>query len=401
MEEHHRRAKSNSQVHKHDIIHILTVSAVCLAACLLVCGSAMGLDHVTLARDGRQINVEGRLVVEARDGGLMLLARDGVIWTIQPDELVGHTADDTPFEPLGRDELSKKILAELPAGFKVLHRPGHYMVFYDTSMGYAQWCGSLFERLYRGFNNYWKKKGFLLTEPEFPLVAVVFADKGSYVKFAQAELGDAAGSVIGYFSFRTNRMVMYDLTGLGRSNRTGRVSSSMSGINKLLSLPAAAQTTATIVHEATHQIAFNCGLHARYSDCPLWFCEGIALFFETPDLRNKKGWRTIGAVNTPRLARFRNYQRRRPHDSLSTLLGEDTRFRTADTSLDAYAEAWALTYFLLRQRPKQYIEYLKLLSAKKPLVWDTPETRRSRFEQIFGDLDKLNAEFLRYMNRVD
>ena len=388
-------------MHKHAIIHISTVSAVCLAACLLVCGPAQGLERVTLTRDGRQINVEGRLVVEAKDGGLMILARDGVIWTVQPDELIDRKSDDTPIEPLGRDELSKKILAELPAGFKVLHRPGHYMIFYDTSKGYAQWCGSLFERLYWGFNNYWKKKGFSLTEPEFPLVAVVFADKGSHVKFAQDELGNAAGSIIGYFSFRTNRMVMYDLTGLGRSNRTGRGSSSMSGINKLLNRPAAAQTTATIVHEATHQIAFNCGLHARYSDCPLWFCEGIAMFFETPDLRNKKGWRTIGAVNTPRLAQFRNYQRRRPHDSLSKLLGEDARFRKTDTSLDAYAEAWALTYFLLNQRSKQYIEYIELLSAKKPLAWDSPQTRLRQFEQVFGDLDKLNTEFLRYMNHVD
>ena len=382
-------------MHKHTIIHISALLIICLLG-----GSAAGLDRVTLMRDGQRIEVEGRVEVEARDGGLMLLARDGVIWTVQPDELVERTSDDAPFEPMSRDELSRRTLAELPPGFDV-YRTANYMIFYDTSKGYAQWCGSLFERLYRQFENYWSRKGFSPVKPKLPLVAVVFADKQSYVKFAEAELGDAAGSIIGYYSFRSNRMVMYDLTGLGSSNRTGRGASSMSGINKLLSQPAAAQTTATIVHEATHQIAFNRGLHARYSDCPLWFIEGIAVFFETPDLRNSKGWRTIGAVNRPRLARFREYQRRRPKDSLHKLISDDSRFRKTDTSLDAYAETWALTYFLLRQRSQQYVEYLKMLSQKKPLIWDSPESRIEQFERIFGDLDKLDAEFLRSMGKVD
>ena len=364
---------------------------------LLVCSQALGLDHVTLERDGKQIRVEGRIVVTAKDGGLMLTARDGVIWTVPSREFVENMSDQTPFAPLDRDELSARVLTELPAGFDV-HRTANYLVFHDTSKGYAKWCGSLFERLYRAFNTYWKGKGFALAEPEFPLVAVVFADKDSYVKFARAELGDAAESIIGYFSLRTNRMVMYDLTGAGRAQ--GRGSASLAAITKKLSRPEAAATMATVVHEATHQIAFNCGLHARYSDCPLWFSEGVAVFFEMPDLRSKHGWRGIGEVNRPRLAQFISYMRRRPADSLATLLMNDDRFRDTTTSLDAYAEAWALTYFLVRQRPKQYAEYLKLLADKKPLMWDSPERRRGDFERIFGDLDELNVEFLRYMGRV-
>ena len=50
--------------------------------------------------------------------------------------------------------------------------------------------------------------------------------------------------------------------------------------------------TVTVIHEATHQIAFNCGLHTRYADNPLWLTEGMALYFETPDLRSRSGWRT-------------------------------------------------------------------------------------------------------------
>ncbi len=377
---------------------------ILLALCFGWINSARALDRVTLRRDGKEIRVEGRLLVTAQDGGLLVLARDGVLWAVTPDEQVEHTSDDAPFEPFSVEELSQRLLAELPEGFDV-HRTAHYLICYDTSRSYAQWCGSLFEGLYRAFTNYWTRKGFKLSEPEFPLVAVVFARQDSYARFSRPELGAAAGSIIGYFSLRTNRMTMYDLTGLEslRRFRNGRprVSEHRGRIDLILAQPEARRTVSTIVHEATHQIAFNCGLHTRYSDCPVWFSEGIAVYFETPDLRSSKGWRRIGEVNAPRLVRFHQYLRRRPDDSLRTLIADDRRFREPKQSLDAYAETWALTYYLIRRHPRQYIAYLKMLSEKKPLLEDGPQGRLGQFQQAFGDLDKLDVEFLRYMIRVN
>ena len=96
----------------------------------------------------------------------------------------------------------------------------------------------------------------------------------------------------------------------------------------------------TVIHEATHQITFNCGLQQRFADIPLWLCEGLAEYFETPDLSFGKGWRTIGEINRPRLSQFQEYLLRRPPDSLNTLLVNDKRFRNPNEALDAYAEAW-------------------------------------------------------------
>jgi hypothetical protein len=364
------------------------------------CGMAFGLAHVVLKRDGQQFQVDGRLLLTARDGGVMLVARDGVIWTVQPAELVRCTTDHAPFEPLSADAMAREVLAELPKGFSVLQTP-HYTICYNTSKEYAQWCGSLFEQLYRAFWNYWTRppRGFTLTEPEFRLTAIVFADRQSYVKYTQVELGEAARSILGYFHLRTNRMTMCDLTGVEALSRYHGRRGSLS-ISQLLAQPEAERTVATVVHEATHQIAFNCGLHTRFSDCPRWFSEGVAMYFEVPDLHSAKGWRTIGSVNRLRLGQFQQYARRRPADSLPALLTQDKRFQDAKQGLEAYAEAWALTYFLVRQRPKQYIEYLRTLSAKKPMVWDTPEERLAEFTQAFGDLKRLDAEFLRYMGKV-
>ena len=369
---------------------------LCAAFCLAWAVPASAVDQVTFHRDGKTMEVTGRLLVEAQDGGLLVMARDGVIWAIPPDEQIKHTSDQQPFEPFTRDEIAKRLLAQLPRGFRV-HPTTHYLIFYNTSPAYAQWCGSLFERLYGAFTNFWTRKGFELRQPEFPLVAVVFADKQSYMKFSRSELGDAAGSIIGYFGLTSNRMTMYDLTGVEAQGRFAGRNKTAAQINQILNQPEAARTVATIVHEATHQIAFNCGLHTRLSDCPRWFSEGIAMYFETPDLRSAKGWSGIGAVNGPRLDQFRQSLAARPADSLAMLLRDDAAFGDSKHMLDAYAQAWALTYFLIRQHPKEYVAYLAMLSKKKPLLQDKPDERIDQFRKAFGELDSLDAEFLRYM----
>lgn len=360
--------------------------------------AAAALDVVKLRRQEQVSVVEGRILETAEDGGLLVEARDGVLWRIEPAELVEKARDGRPFQPLSAEQLGERVLAGLPKGFEV-YRTSHYLICYDTSRAYAQWCGSLLERLYMAFTNFWTRKGFELAEPRWPLVAIVFADARSYARHARPEVGDGAGSIIAYFNLETNRVTMYDLTGSEASGRAAERGPAAL-LTRILALPDAERTVATIVHEATHQIAFNCGLHTRLSDCPTWFSEGIATYFETPDLTSFKGWRNIGGINRPRLTRFQESRGRRGPDLLRTLLGDDRRLRDPKQALDAYAESWALTYYLLRQQPRQYVAYLKTLSRKRALVWDDPETRLKEFQEAFGDLNRLEADFLRFMDRL-
>ena len=375
----------------------MLIRRLLLAAAVLLVATDMApaLDHVVLKRDGRRIRIAGKLVVEAQDGGLLLMAPDSVLWAVQPEELIRHDQDDDPFVPLDRKQLTTKLLAELPDDFHV-HTTKHYVICYNTSKVYAQWCGALYERLYKAFQNFWSRRGCKLHEPDVPLVALVFDDKASYARYAETELGDRPGSIIGYYSLRTNRITTYDLTGIDSLRKKGGSYASVAQINRVLAGRDAERTVATIIHEATHQIAFNCGLQTRYADIPLWLSEGIAVYFETPDLKRSKGWPAIGAINRPRLARFRAYCEHRPADSLASLITDDYRFRDRHESLDAYSEAWALTYHLIRRRPKQFVQYLQVLSEKEPLFTDTPETRLAEFKAAFGDdLERIDVELLR------
>ena len=82
-------------------------------------------------------------------------------------------------------------------------------------------------------------------------------NRESFLEVAKSELGEAAGSIIGYYSLRTNRVIMYDLTGAAAGANQRRERLTTREINQMLGLPSAERTVATIVHEATHQIAFN------------------------------------------------------------------------------------------------------------------------------------------------
>lgn len=380
---------------------LLAVRWIGIAIALITAPATVSsaLDHVVLRRDGREQSLAGRVLVTAEDGGLLLETAEGALWTIPPEELVSHDTDDRPFKPLAPAELATRLLKELPAGFEV-HTTKHYLIAHNTSKAYAQWSGALFERLYKAFTNYWSRQGFELRSPEFPLVAIVFEDQESYRRFTQPELGDAGQSIIGFYSLATNRMTMYDLTGVQSLRAAGDRRGSPAQISLMLSRPDAERTVATVIHEATHQIAFNCGLQTRFADIPLWVGEGIAVYFETPDLTSPTGWRDFGAINMNRLQAFYDFSGRRPADSLSTLIADDARFRDTNKALDAYAEAWALNWFLSKQKPKQYRAYLHKLMEKKQLIWDEPADRLAAFKAAFGDLAALDVEFQRYMAKL-
>jgi hypothetical protein len=361
---------------------------------------AAAIDYITVNHEGKRREVAGKVQVEAQDGGVLLLARDGVLWPVPKEELLDRRSDNTPFSPLSREEMVKQLTEELPSGFKI-HSTKHYLICYNTSQAYAQWVGSLYERLFGAFNNYWSRRGFELHEPEFPLVALVFDSQASYAQHSRAELGEGAASIIGYYSLKTNRVTMYDLTGL-EEFRGGGGRTSAARINQILSQPRAERTVATIVHEATHQIAFNSGLQVRYADIPFWVSEGIAIYFETPDLQSAKGWRNIGGVNRLNLLNFRKSLAGRPVDALETLLTDDKRFRDPATMSTSYAEAWALNYFLIRTRSDEYVKYLQQMAEQSPLVPVSADERLAQFKTVFGDdLSALDAEFVRYMRSVD
>lgn len=352
------------------------------------------LVRVTFTDDAKQRrSVAARILVEAEDGGLLLLGQNGRLWTVEKEQLVSREEAGEDFRPLTREALGEQLQSDFGPGFEVVTTK-HYVLVASTGKPYAQWCAALFERLFTAFQNYWKQRGLELHEPEFPLIALIFRDEKQFAAFATKDAGPDAATAKGYYSIGTNCMVLYDLTA------TGGPAGTAADITRRLA--AAPYNIATVVHEATHQIAFNSGLHTRYADNPLWLTEGMAMYFETPDLASKSGWKTVGAVNDLRLKQFLDFAvKRRKPDSLTTLLQSDARFTDPDQMGDAYAEAWALSYFLIKTKKDAYVAYLEKIAAKPRLVWDKPEERVKEFKAAFGDdLQQLDAELLKQVRRL-
>ena len=363
---------------------------------------ACGIENVVIQRDSESQKrfLSGRIITEARDGGILLQTRDGFVWAIQPTEILERSTDDATFSPYSRKEIEEVLREEFPDDFRI-HVTAHYVVCYNTSQAYAEWCGAVYEQLYRAFQNYWRRRGLDLHDPEFPLVAVVFRDQTSFQDYSEGELGDAVQSIIGYYSLTTNRVTMYDLTGIEAFRARYKRELTARELNFALAAPEMERTVATVVHEATHQIAFNCGVHERFADIPLWLSEGIAMYFETPDLRSSRGWRNIGGVNYVRLHEFRQGMSKRPEEALQALLQDDQRFARTDEMAQAYPESWALVFYLIRKKPKPFVEYLRTVSQIKALIEDSPVKRLDDFRAAFGhDLERLDRDMLRSLSRL-
>jgi hypothetical protein len=276
------------------------------------------------------------------------------------------------------------------------------MIVYDTTGAYATWCGNLLEQLDTAFLEHWRAKGFELSEPEFPLVAVIFADYGNFVRCTREEVGPAVTQISAYYNQQSNRIVFYDLT--GRENYGGVRGSINQRIREIMSRPESARAVSTFVHEATHQISFNCGMFRRYAACPLWVSEGIATLYETPDFNSVKAWSADIKVNQYRLNRFyRYFSERNPQEPLKKLIlsDESFQFSNGDPVLDSYATCWAMMHWFNAKHSDKLVEYLKIISQKKSHIPYDKEVRLREFESVFGnDWDRLHRAFYNYVGEL-
>ena len=364
---------------------------------LLLTSVSFSMDVVTVKTDGAERTIEGEIIVNAKDGGIVIRDALNEFYPVTPDNIIRKTSDERPFTFYTASEIKEKLQEKLPLGFKV-YETKHYLLFYDTSEAFAKWTAQLYERLYDVFYNFWGSNGMTLTEPSTPLIAIIFANSKEYEQFCKSELGEAGSAIIGFYSMQTNRVNLFDLTGIDQYNHnvSARVSD-MAKIRNLLAQPDSARLVATIVHEATHQLAYNSGLMIRYADMPRWVSEGVAMYFETPNLKSSSGWASLGKDNPARLRLIKKRLERRNPEAIKMMITDDSLFTNLEIAEEAYAEAWGLTWLLIKRNPKKFVQYMKIMSQKTPFVWDSAEERLDEFEKCFGSWVDINRSFINVM----
>jgi len=393
---------------------------MCLSLVLVIAASATlragSLPLIEVEVESEKL--QGRVDAHA-DNYFWLMGQDGRLHGVMNEKVKKYRQVSPQFNSWPATVLRDQLRREFGKSYDVVGTR-HYTVCAIGEKKARTYAETL-EELYRSFYMYFSVRGFKLNEPEFPLVAVVFPDYGSFARYAQAETVSVSKLLRGYYLNTSNRIALYEdadgVAGLQSQHELPQELPERLGLGGVVrspfrpysnvDLPAEAWRSIeatlkdTMIHEATHQVAFNTGLHSRIGATPKWVVEGLATVFEAPGIRNSSTNSGVKMrINRDRYVWFGNYckSRRKPR-SLESFLASDESFKS--DILDAYSEAWALSFFLIETRPRAYAEYLRTIAARDPLLVYSEKDRVADFKQtISKELPLLESEFVRFIAQI-
>ena len=307
---------------------------------------------------------------------VVLLRRDGRITRLPATDLNKLEVVKEKYEPYSRDEMLNKLRTEFGSKYQVSPTKNFFVVH---PRGSAKKWAQPFQDLYYRFGIFFRARGVELEEPKTPMVAVVLKTRREYdrmIKDYQPGMEYSAG----YYSSRSNRIITYDLSDQG---------------NWL-------DSNDTLVHEATHQTAYNTGIHRRYANSPRWATEGLAQLFEAKGINNSRYYGKISnRINKQGLRELKAlYRKDKVAGSLEQLVQSDDLFRTDVNK--AYAVSWGVSLFLLENYPKKYVAYLAHDGAREPFQGYSRTDRAKDFAKFFGtNFTNLDARMKTFFAKLD
>ena len=323
---------------------------------------------------------------------------EGTTALILPDGQLGFpnmlVPTDEPFQPFTAEELLAR-LQKGPLGDFQVHQTAHYLIFYQSSRAFAEASGRWLEDLYRRLLDAFRKHEMAVHDTEFPLVAVIYRTERDFRASKRVD-----PEVQAVYEIGTNRIYFYE------TSEHDENAPELSALRK----------PQTVVHEGTHQVLQNIGVHPRLSAWPIWLVEGLAEYCSTPASSRKGGkptWDGLGMINGLHMATIRELE-----DPLSVAIrGDDAQskalvrepgkplveclVRKTHLTPTEYALAWAMTHYLAFKRQDDFVAYLKAMSQIPPLEPRTPEDHLAEFRKAFGsDLVKIDKTIDRYLKNL-
>lgn len=322
-----------------------------------------------LATDGNQIALvrwDGRLIF------IPAGARD-----------VKVTKYQDGFRPYSAQELRTRLKKYFGNRYDI-STTEHFVVIHPR--GSEQLWARPFENHYVGINRYFNDNGFETHEPEFPLVAIVLRSRREFDLRLDRE-GIFDKSILGYYAKDSNRITTFAPPNMRLTAEGNRQTENW------------LQSSVTIVHEVAHQIAFNCGLHNRFSSVPKWTSEGLAMLCETPGVYASRAGLNA-RVNRLRLTSWRKLDEAgKTSGRLLDLIESDRLFDT-DPEL-AYAISWAISFYLNEERQLDYFAYLKADNRRGDFREFTNVDRAGFFIRHFGnDIEGLERRMQLFLESI-
>jgi hypothetical protein len=316
----------------------------------------------------------------------------------------------------------------LPARFAE-RETTRYVVLSDADADWTRQQAELLERAHHQFHRYCRRLGLSPRPLRHKLVAVVFADRAEYRRFAREhdDVGDP--SLSGYYSPRFDRVVFYDIeSSPSVAEARQQLAAMESEINELAHRLGrgrappeadaedalrrvqnqyrqhlhqqrqrvdeyAAQTSiATTIHEAIHQLMFHTAVQSPRVHYPLWISEGLATAFETDEPQSAFGPGHEFAARRDDFRSIVDENRLLPLRELVTI----TRLSAdrPERSSVLYHQSYALVDWLSRHRAEALRQYLRAMRAREGERLSAEE-HLAAFESAFGDPGALEQAWLR------
>jgi hypothetical protein len=306
------------------------------------------------------------------------------------------------FRPASQNEFRRMLQAEFGSEYEV-STSKHYVVC--GARGRSQSYATLFEDIFNQVDSFYSLRGFQTSKPATPLIALVLKDQATFKKYCEADQMAWTEGLRGYDSLKSNRIAMYDRPDVFQSVQVmpdANLSMPLSTVIAASASTVTGETADTIIHEATHQVGFNIGIHSRIGGTPAWVLEGMATVLEAPGMRSRSNSQDPSSrLNSDRLDWFKSeYQQRRQPGDLAKLIAADDMF--SKQTLDAYSAAWGITWFLTENpaRARMFSRYLRAVSERDPLQTYTSEQRLEDFQNVFGDISRMEVDFVRALDRL-
>ncbi|TWT47656.1 DUF1570 domain-containing protein [Botrimarina hoheduenensis] len=349
---------------------LLTSAALC-GGLPFACGQGAEFMFSAIV-DG--VAYEGRPLAWTK-ATVALLNRDGQLHEFAAARAKEAQKTAANFQGYSTAEMRQRLYNEFGSDYDYTSTQ-HYVVVHPRG-GKEVWA-ERFEQMYRSFTRYFRVRGFDPAAPPYPLVAVVFRNRSEYQRYGKESKSGAPSGALGHYESLSNRVYLYDQSSVGEDRWE--------------------ETAATVIHEATHQTAYNVGVHNRFAASPRWVSEGLATMFEARGVHDSRSYdRGDDRINRGRLMDFREVVLpTKALGDLASFIASDQAFERKP--IPAYAQAWALTFFLSETRPQDYAAYLTR-TADRPLFAEYPAAERvADFRRVFGtDLTQLEAAFQSYL----
>ncbi|MBM4111053.1 MAG: DUF1570 domain-containing protein [Phycisphaerae bacterium] len=313
------------------------------------------------------------------------------------------------------------------------HASDHFLVVSDAPPAAIANTLNALERTRTSLLADLAQRGLPATDSGVRHLAILFSDEGAFRRFAREVDGQTLATTLGYYQPSHRRLQLFDPESTDAvrtadatiAKNEAAIKARQDAVNRMRSSRLSRQEAAVaqrevdqaraklasqraqreaaidnslkvvVVHEATHQVLFESGAQSASGLNPLWLAEGLAVAYETDDVRRP------GGPTSMRDERFATFRPALLTNGLMPVrLLVTTRVLPSgggtQTALQAQADFYAQSCMFVRwcmlERPAEFKALLAACRSAKP--GDAPETI---FESCFGSIDAVQRSYVLWL----